>query len=135
LFYDLVRQSKKVGFVAIEILGQTGPRALEAAGRCLWYDESRLLTPKLHQAAPAVKNPGEPAMNRDLFESKWKQIRSQTTAWWSLMGDQDLVKVDKAEIKLDKYVTMLRVKYGYTSDQAKKELIKRVTKFEAERKG
>lgn len=74
-------------------------------------------------------------MNRDLFESKWKQIRSQTTAWWSLMGDQDLVKVDKAEIKLDKYVTMLRVKYGYTSDQAKKELIKRVTKFEAERKG
>lgn len=71
-------------------------------------------------------------MNRDLFESKWKQIRSQTTAWWSLMGDHELIKVDKAEIKLDKYVTMLRVKYGYTNEQAKKEIAKRVGKYEAE---
>jgi hypothetical protein len=73
-------------------------------------------------------------MNRELFESKWKQIRSQTTAWWSLMGDQDLVKVDKAPIKLDKYVTMLRVKYGYTSEQARKELVIHVTKYEADQK-
>ena len=74
-------------------------------------------------------------MNRELFESKWKQIRSQTTAWWSLMGDQDLLKVDKAEAKLDKYVTMLRVKYGYTNEQARKEIIKHVAKYEAEQKG
>jgi hypothetical protein len=73
-------------------------------------------------------------MNRELFESKWKQIRSQTTTWWSLMGDQDLVKVDKAEVKLDKYVTMLRVKYGLTNEQAKKEIIQHVTKYEAEQK-
>jgi hypothetical protein len=73
-------------------------------------------------------------MNRELFENKWKQIRSQTTAWWSLMGDQDLLKVDKAEVKFDKYVTMLRVKYGYTNEQAKKEIIKHVAKYEAEQK-
>ena len=73
-------------------------------------------------------------MNRELFENKWKQIRSQTTAWWSLMGDQDLLKVDKAEVKLDKYVTMLRVKYGYTNEQAKKEILKHVAKYEAEQK-
>jgi hypothetical protein len=73
-------------------------------------------------------------MNRELFESKWKQIRSQTTAWWSLMGDNDLIKVDKADVKFDKYVTMLRVKYGYTNEQAKKEIIKRVAKYEAEQK-
>jgi len=73
-------------------------------------------------------------MNRELFESKWKQIRSQTTAWWSLMNDQDLLKVDKAEVKLDKYVTMLRVKYGYTNEQARKEIIKHVSKYETELK-
>jgi hypothetical protein len=73
-------------------------------------------------------------MNRTLFESKWKQIRSQTTAWWSLMVDYDLNKVDKADVKLDKYVTMLRVKYGYTREEAKKEIDKHVAKYEAEQK-
>jgi hypothetical protein len=81
-----------------------------------------------------ARKPGESAMNRELFENKWKQIRSQTTAWWSLMSDQDLLKVDKAEAKLDKYVTMLRVKYGYTNEQARKEIIKHVSKYEAEQK-
>ena len=70
-------------------------------------------------------------MNKKLFESKWKQIRSQTTAWWSLMSDTDLDKVDKAEVKFDKYVTMLRVKYGYTRQQAKTEISTRVAEFEA----
>ena len=74
-------------------------------------------------------------MNKDLFESKWKQIRSQTTAWWSLMGDFDLIKVDKANVKLDKYVTMLQVKYGYTREQAKKEVIKHLVVYEAGQKG
>ena len=73
-------------------------------------------------------------MNRDLFDSKWKQIRSQTTAWWSLMSDYDLVKVDKAAVKLDKYVTMLRVKYGYTNERARKEIVRHVTEYEAEQK-
>ena len=69
-------------------------------------------------------------MNRDLFENNWKKIRSQTNTWWSLMNDNDLIKVDKAEVKLDKYITMLRVKYGYTSDQAKKELVKRMADYD-----
>ena len=50
------------------------------------------------------------------------------------MNSDDLSKVDKADIKLDKYVTMLRVKYGYTRDQAKKEIGKRITEHEAEQK-
>jgi hypothetical protein len=70
-------------------------------------------------------------MNKDLFESKWKQIRSQTSAWWSLMSPDDLNKVDKAKVKLDKYVTMLRVKYGYTLEETKKEIDKHVTAYEA----
>jgi hypothetical protein len=73
-------------------------------------------------------------LNKNLFESKWKQIRSQTTAWWSLMSDVDLVKVDKADSKFDKYVTLLQVKYGYTRDHAKKEVSRRVAEYEVEQK-
>ena len=71
-------------------------------------------------------------MNKNLFESKWKQIRSQSTAWWTLMSEYDLNKVDKADVKLDKYVTMLQVKYGYTRQQAKMEIGKRVAGLETE---
>jgi hypothetical protein len=73
-------------------------------------------------------------MNKDLFESKWKEIRSQTSAWWSLMSNDDLIKVDKADVKFDKYVTMLQVKYGYTREQARKEINKRTTEYETSQK-
>jgi hypothetical protein len=71
-------------------------------------------------------------LNKKLFESKWKQIRSHTTAWWTLMSEYDLNKVDKAEVKFDKYVTMLQVKYGYTRQEAKTEIDNRVTEIDAE---
>jgi allophanate hydrolase subunit 1 len=72
------------------------------------------------------------ALNKKLFESKWTQIRSHTTAWWTLMVEYDLNKVDKAEVKFDKYVTMLQVKYGYTRQEAKMEIGKRVAEIDAE---
>ena len=62
------------------------------------------------------------AMNKAIFEEKWKEIRSQSTSWWNLMAEHDLVKVDKADVKFDKFVTMLQVKYGYTRQQARDEI-------------
>ena len=70
-------------------------------------------------------------MNKKLFEGKWKQIRSHSTAWWTLMSEYDLKKVDKADVKFDMYVTMLQVKYGYTRQQAKTEIDKRVAEFDS----
>jgi hypothetical protein len=81
-----------------------------------------------------LKNQENPIMNKDLFELKWKQIRSQTTAWWSLMSPDDLNKVDKANVKLDKYITMLQVKYGFTREQAKKEVGQHMAEYDAEQK-
>lgn len=48
------------------------------------------------------------------------------------MSENDLNKVEKAQIKLDKYVTLLQVKYGYTREQAKVELGKRIAAHGAE---
>lgn len=61
-------------------------------------------------------------MNKSMFEEKWKLIRGEINARWSLMVEYDLVKVDKADVKFDKFVTMLQVKYGYTRQQAREEI-------------
>ena len=73
-------------------------------------------------------------INRALFEEKWKTIRSQSTGWWSLMAEYDLVKVDKSEVKFDKFATMLQVKYGYTRQQAREEINRLWTEHEANNK-
>jgi hypothetical protein len=73
-------------------------------------------------------------VNVNLFERNWKEIRNHATSWWSLMSDFDLVKIDKTEAKFDKFTTMLQVKYGYTRDQAKKEIIKHIAEFDVDKK-
>lgn len=70
-------------------------------------------------------------MNKTIFEEKWNLIRSQSTARWSLMADFDLNKVDKAEVKYDKFVTMLQVKYGYTRQKAREEIARLWAEYEA----
>ena len=63
------------------------------------------------------------------FDQKWKLIRGQSVEWFSLLAEHDLKKVDKADDKLDKFVTMLQVKYGYTRPQAREEINKRWAAF------
>ena len=61
-------------------------------------------------------------IDKTVFDKNWKVIRSQSTARWNLMGEFDLVKVDKADKKFDKFLTMLQVKYGYTRPQAREQV-------------
>lgn len=70
-------------------------------------------------------------MNKSLFEEKWKMIRGEINSRWSLMVEYDLAKVDKAEVKFNKFVTMLQVKYGYTRQQAKEEISKLWSEYES----
>lgn len=74
------------------------------------------------------------ALNKSIFEENWKAIRSQSTGRWSLMSEHDLVKVDKAEDKYDKFATMLQVKYGYTRQQAREEINRLWAENEAKNK-
>ncbi|MBC7878965.1 MAG: hypothetical protein H7Y59_17475 [Anaerolineales bacterium] len=73
-------------------------------------------------------------MNKTLFEEKWTVIRGQINAKWSLMVEYDLLKVDKAEVKFDKFVTMLQTKYGHTRQKAKEEVAKLWAEYEAKNK-
>jgi len=73
-------------------------------------------------------------MNKATFEDKWKLIRVQSAEWWTLMAEYDLVKVDKADVKFDKFVTMLQVKYGYSRQKAREEINRLWTEYEAKNK-
>lgn len=63
------------------------------------------------------------------FDEKWKVIRGQSAEWFSLLGEHDLKKIDKAPDKQDKFLTMLQVKYGYTRLEATQEVNRRWAAF------
>ena len=73
-------------------------------------------------------------INKAVFEEKWKEIRGQSSKRWNLMAEYDLIKVDKAEDKFDKFVTMLQVKYGLTRQQARDEVNRLWTENQAKNK-
>lgn len=58
-------------------------------------------------------------MNQDIFEGKWKEVRGQAKELWGKLTDDDLEQVDG---KADQLVGILQQKYGYTKEQAEKEL-------------
>ena len=61
-------------------------------------------------------------MNKDVFEGKWKQLRSQVKIWWGKLTDDDL---DKIRGNFDKLIGLLQQKYGYTREKAPEEWNKR----------
>jgi hypothetical protein len=61
-------------------------------------------------------------MDKQIFEENWGLIRGEINARWNLMVEYDLLKVDKAKVKFDKFVAMLQVKYGYTRQGARDEI-------------
>ena len=69
------------------------------------------------------------AYQKSKFDQKWKVIRKQSVEWWSLVAEHDLKKVDKVDDKLNKFVTILQVKYGYTREAARVEINKRWAEF------
>ena len=79
--------------------------------------------------APVTINGGsiaegkEPTMNQDIFEGKWKQVQGQVKEWWGKLTDDDLERVGG---KADQLVGILQQKYGYTKEQAEKELNERL---------
>jgi hypothetical protein len=68
-------------------------------------------------------------VQKSKFDEKWKVIRDQSVEWFSLLGEHDLKKIDKAADKQDKFLTMLQVKYGYTRQQATEEVNRRWAAF------
>ena len=58
-------------------------------------------------------------MKEDILKSQWAQIRSQIKEWWSVLTDDDL---DKINGRRDQLIGMLQQKYGFTKEEATREL-------------
>ena len=57
-------------------------------------------------------------MDQEIFESKWQEMRGQIKEWWGELTDDDL---EKASGNADQIIGILKQKYGYTREAAKKE--------------
>ena len=58
-------------------------------------------------------------MSKVMMQGKLKQLRDAVKQRWGALTDKDLDKVDG---KLDKLQGLLQTRYGYTKEQAAKEI-------------
>jgi uncharacterized protein YjbJ (UPF0337 family) len=70
---------------------------------------------------------GESGMNTDILQGKWKQIRGEAKKWWGELTDDDL---DKIAGERDKLIGVMQERYGYTKDNAEREVARRLREYE-----
>lgn len=58
-------------------------------------------------------------MNTDILEGMWKQIRGEVRQRWGELTDDEL---DQIAGHRDKLIGRLQERYGYTRDEANREL-------------
>jgi uncharacterized protein YjbJ (UPF0337 family) len=58
-------------------------------------------------------------MNQDIFGGKWKQLRGSIKQKWGELTDDEL---DQIEGRRDKLAGKLQEKYGYTKQEAEREI-------------
>lgn len=58
-------------------------------------------------------------MNEDILQGQWKQLRGKVKEWWSVLTDDELDKIDG---RRDRLIGKLQEKYGFTKEQAAREL-------------
>lgn len=60
-------------------------------------------------------------MNKDILEGKWKQVRGDIKEWWGKLTDDE---IDQLEGRRDQLAGKLQEKYGYSRDEAEREIDK-----------
>jgi uncharacterized protein YjbJ (UPF0337 family) len=58
-------------------------------------------------------------MNEDILAGKWKQLRGAVREKWGELTDDDL---DRVAGQRDKLLGLLQEKYGYSRDEAEREI-------------
>lgn len=64
-------------------------------------------------------------MNKDIILGDWKKIKGNVKQWWAKLTDNDILLIDG---KIDKLLGVLQERYGWTKEEAMKEVDKRLTK-------
>ena len=64
--------------------------------------------------------------NQDVLAEKWKQARGKVKQWWGKLTDNDL---DRISGQVDQLVGIVQERYGYTREQAEREVAKFMEQF------
>jgi uncharacterized protein YjbJ (UPF0337 family) len=65
-------------------------------------------------------------MNKDIFEGNWRQFQGQVKQTWGKLTDDDMTYIEGSR---DKLIGKLQERYGWTREQANKEIDERMTQF------
>ncbi len=66
--------------------------------------------------------------NWSLIEATWRQWKSQCLAWWGRLTETEWDELDGDREKL---LELLQLKYGWSRDEAEKEVAARFDEFAA----
>jgi uncharacterized protein YjbJ (UPF0337 family) len=66
-------------------------------------------------------------MNKDVFEGMWKQMHGEVRNWWGKLTDDDVARVGG---NYEKLVGTIQERYGYSREQAMKEIDQRFSSLE-----
>jgi uncharacterized protein YjbJ (UPF0337 family) len=58
-------------------------------------------------------------MNKNILQGKWKQVRGEIQSWWGRLTNDD---VDRIEGSFDKLAGILQERYGYSMEEAQREI-------------
>ena len=58
-------------------------------------------------------------VNQDVLAGKWKQARGKIRQWWGKVTDDDLERISG---RVDQLVGVVQERYGYTREQAEKDV-------------
>ena len=67
-------------------------------------------------------------MNEDILKGKWKQAKGEVKNFWGKLTDDDVTRLDGSSEKL---AGVLQERYGYTKNQARKEINNFVSQVES----
>lgn len=65
-------------------------------------------------------------MNEDTFAGQWKEMRGTLRSWWGKLTDDDLERIGGEK---DRLIGVMQEKYGYTRDEAQKEVERRFNEY------
>jgi uncharacterized protein YjbJ (UPF0337 family) len=58
-------------------------------------------------------------VNKDILKGKWMQLKGDVRAWWGKLTDDDVAQIQGDAEKL---IGKIQERYGYTRQNAEKEL-------------
>lgn len=69
--------------------------------------------------------------NQDVLAGKWKQIRGKAKQMWGKLTDNDL---DRISGRFDELAGLVQERYGYTREQAEKEVTRFIEQIQTNKK-